>query len=111
MSFEENIQQWVIVDNQLKALNEQIHKLREKKTRLNNTILPYVQENNLNNATVQISDGKLKFVNTRVATPLTFRYLEQQLNEVIKNETQVVKIMEYIKQKREIRVVSEIKRF
>jgi hypothetical protein len=111
MSFENQIQQWVQLDNQLKQLNEKTKELREKRNDLEGKITNYASTNNLSNATVQISDGKLKFVNTKVQEPLTFKYLERTLCEVIKNETQVKLIMEHIKQKRAIRNVAEIKRF
>jgi HD superfamily phosphohydrolase len=111
MSFENQIQQWVQIDNQLKELNEKAKTLREKRNTLEENITNYVSSNNLSNATVNISDGKLKFVNTRVPETLTFKYLEKTLNEVIKNESQVKIIMEHIKQKRNIKIVSEIKRF
>ena len=110
MSFEQNIQQWVSIDNQIRLLNDKIHELREKKHNLCENITSHVENNNLRNATVQISDGKLKFVTTKVAAPLTFKYLEKSLGEVIKNEKQVNLIMEHIRQKREIKVVPEIKR-
>ena len=71
----------------------------------------YVENNNLNNAVVQISDGKLKFVKTKVTSPLTFKYIEKSLGEIIKNDTQVEKIIEYLKQKRDSKIISEIKRF
>ena len=111
MSFENQIQQWVSLDNQLKQLNEKVKELRDKRNNLEDNITTYASENNLSNATVQISDGKLKFVNTKVPEPLTFKYLEKTLGEVIKNENQVKLIMEHIRQKREIKVVPEIKRF
>jgi hypothetical protein len=111
MSFENHIQQWVSIDNQLKIYNEKIKELREKKNALTGNIQHHVKNNELNQSTIQISDGKLKFVETRVAEPLTFKYLEKALGEIIKNESQVKTIMEYIKQKREIKVVNEIKRF
>ena len=31
MSFEQNIQQWVAIDNQIKILNDRMKELREKK--------------------------------------------------------------------------------
>ena len=71
MSFEQNIQQWVSIDNQIRLLNDKIHELREKKHNLCENITSHVENNNLRNATVQISDGKLKFVTTKVAAPLT----------------------------------------
>uniref|UniRef100_A0A6C0HC32 Uncharacterized protein n=1 Tax=viral metagenome TaxID=1070528 RepID=A0A6C0HC32_9ZZZZ len=111
MSFEQQIQQWVSIDNKIRLLNDQIKELREKKTKLSDNLNDYAKENNLSNATIQISDGKLKFASTKVQSPLTFKYLEKSLGEIIKNENQVKQIVEYIKSKREVKVVSEIKRF
>jgi seryl-tRNA synthetase len=111
MSFENQIQQWVQIDNQLKQINEKTKELREKRNTLEQNITKYASSNNLSNASVQISDGKLKFVNTRVTEPLTFKYLEKVLSDVIKSESQVKLIMEHIRQKRETKIVPEIKRF
>jgi len=111
MSFEEKIQQWVALDNQSKILYEKLREIREKKSNLGENINDYVRENNLSNAVVQISDGKLKFANTKVQPPLTFTYVEKSLGEIIKNESQVKQIIAYLKQKREYKIVQEIKRF
>ena len=110
-SLENQIQQWVQLDNQLKQINDKTKELREKRNMLEKNITDYVSSNNLSNATVKINDGKLKFANTKVPEPLTFKYLEKTLSEVIKNDNQVKLIMEHIKQKREIKIVPEIKRF
>lgn len=111
MSFENQIQQWVGIDNQLKQINEKAKELREKRNKLEENITNYASSNNLSNASIKISDGRLKITNTRVPEPITFKYLEKTLSEVIKNDSQVNLIMEYIKQKRNIKIVSEIKRF
>jgi hypothetical protein len=111
MSFENQIQQWVSLDNQLKQLNEKVKDLRDKRNNLEENITSYASENNLSNATVKISDGRLRFTNTKVQEPLTFKYLEKTLGEVIKNESQVKLIMEHLKQKRAVKIVPEIKRF
>ena len=111
MSFEQHIQQWVTVDNQMKQLTEKIKELRDIKNTLNDAIFSHVEKSNLSNSTVQISDGKIKFVQTKDTQVLTFKYLETCLHEIIKNEDQVNKIIDYIKNKREIKYVPEIKRF
>lgn len=111
MSFEENIQQWVALDNQLKLLNEKIKDIREKKNKVYERMTPYIEQNDLNNATVQISDVKLRFINSKVYIPLSFRYIEKSLGEVIRNENQVKQIVNYLKEKREVKVVPEIKRY
>ena len=111
MSFENQIQQWVALDNQLKMLNEKTKELREKRNELEENITNYATNHNLYQSTVQISDGKLKFSNTRVQEPLTFKYLEKTLSEVIKNETQLKMIMDHLKKNRNTKMVQEIKRF
>ena len=111
MSFEQHIQQWVSVDNQMKQLTDKMKELRDKKNTLNDVIFNHVDNANLANTLVQISDGKIKFIKTKDTQQLTFKYLEICLGEIIKNEDQVNKIVEYVKNKREIKYVPEIKRF
>ena len=109
--FENQIKQWVQLDTQLKELNEQTRDLREKRNLIEKNITTYAASNNLSNSTIQIGDDKIKFANTKVPEPITFKYLEKTLGEIIKNESQVQTILDYIKQKRSIKVVPEIKRF
>jgi hypothetical protein len=111
MSFENNIQQWVAVDNQMKSLNDKMKTLRDKRNILSGNITDYAKKNNLSNSTVNIGDEKLKFVNTKVQPPLTLKFLEKSLGEVIRNEVQAKNIVEQIKDKREAKIVPEIKRF
>ncbi len=111
MSFENKIQQWVQIDNQLKKLNEQVKQLREQRNSLETNLTTYAKSNNMSDTTIKVNNDKLKFVDTKVPEPLTFKYLEKTLGEIIKNESQVQVIMEHIKQKRSIKLVPEIKRF
>ena len=74
------------------------------------SVLHEQEYNNLYNNTVTISDGRLRFSNTKTTEPLTFKYLEKSLSEIIKNESQVKAIIEHVKQNREVKVIQEIKR-
>ena len=111
MSFENQIQQWVSIDNQLRLLNDKAKELRETKNALCKNITSHVEKNNLGNVIIQISDGQLKFSETKTAAPLTYKHLEKCLAEIINNETQVKQIIDYVKQNREIKIIPEIKRF
>jgi len=111
MDFENKIQQWVHIDNQVKKLNQQIKHLRDQRNSLESNLTTYAKTNNMCEKTITIDNDKLKFVDTKVPEPLTFKYLEKTLGEIIKNDSQVQLIMEHIKQKRSFKVVSEIKRF
>jgi hypothetical protein len=110
MSFEQQIQQWVTIDNQLKLLTDRMKELRDKKSTLSQNINEHIETNNLTNSGVKLSDGQLKFIKVKDTQPLTFKYLETCLHEIIKNETQVNTIVDYIKNKRDVKYVPEIKR-
>lgn len=110
-SFEKKIQQWVAVDNRLKELNEQTKELRQQRSDANDAIIEYIQTNKLSNAVINITDGKLKFGELKQTAPITLGFLEKCLGEVITNSNQVDQIMSYIKQKREVKVIPEIKRY
>jgi hypothetical protein len=111
MNFEENIKQWINIDNQLHELNNNIKQLRQEKNKTEERIFQYVETNKLTNSTVKISDGKLKFVSMKQAQPLTFKYVEDCLNKCIKNPEQVKLILNYIKDSRDCKYTPDIKRF
>ena len=110
-TFEKKIQEWVSLDNQVKELNDRIKLIKDQKNLVGKHILNHVEENNMNNANIRIGNEKLKFVKISTSQTVTFKYLEQCLSEMIKNEDQVTKIIGYIKQKREVKQQIEIKRF
>ena len=109
MSFEQNIQQWISIDNQMKTLNDKMKELRGQKNNLKENINTYTESNNIN-PTIKIKDGQLRFVQVKDTQQLTFKYLETCLNNIIKNEEQVSRIIEYVRNNREVTYVAEIKR-
>lgn len=110
MSFEENIQNWVMVDNKIKSLTCEIKELREKKSQYSQNIFHQVKDKNLSNAIIKISDGNLKFIQTRQTNPLTFKYLEQCLSRCINDKDKIEYIIKYIKNSRECKYLDDIKR-
>ena len=110
MSFEENIKKWVWIDNQLKSVNERVKQLRDEKNTMEETIMTYVETNNLSNATINITDGKLRFVSSKQTAPLTLKYVEECLGKCISNPVQVKQVMQVIKENREVKYSADIKR-
>jgi hypothetical protein len=110
MSFETNIQQWISLDNQIKIFNEKIKDLRDKKAIVGKQVTEHAFSNKLSNSMIKIGETKLKFNNTKVIEPITFKYLENSLKEIIKNDNQVNIILDHLKQKRSFKIIQEIKR-
>jgi hypothetical protein len=110
-NLDKTIQTWVELDNELKKLNEKSKDIRTRKNDVEDKIMTYVEDNDMNNSVVNIADGKIKFCETKQTSPLTLGFLEKCLSEVIANQGQVKQIVDYIKSKRETKMVPEIKRY
>lgn len=111
MSLEENIKRWVHLDNQLNSLKDKSKTLSEERKNIETNILTYVEDNNLENATAKISDGKLKFITNKQTSPLTFKCVEDSISFFIKDEDKVKEIIQHIKNNREVKYIKNIKRY
>jgi hypothetical protein len=108
-SIEENLEEWVNIDNQIKKLNERLSILKEQRKAISDNIF---ENNNIESDKIiaNLSDSKLKIVKTKVSQSLTFTYLENCLNEIITSPEQVETIMNHIKSNRNVEYVTELKR-
>lgn len=109
-TLETKIKRWVELDNKIKLTSEEVRDIRTEKSVINDEILEIVEEKQLSKATVNISDGKLKFVQLKHTAPLTLTYIEKCLSDLITNGKQVEQIMTYIKKNRETKTTMDIKR-
>lgn len=106
----ENIKQWVIIDSQLKIVNEKTKKMRDMKSELTQHICNYKMVSNLKSNKITISDGTLSFYEKKEYSPLTYTYVEKCLGELIHDKKQVDYIIQYMKNNREISISNDIRR-
>jgi uncharacterized protein YllA (UPF0747 family) len=107
--FIENVQKWVLVDSQLKVVNEKTKKMREMKNTLSDEICKYMNENNLNNKKIGITNGELRMVEKKDYSPLSYGYIEKKLQEIIPDKSHVEYIIHYLKDNREITLSQELR--
>lgn len=108
---ENNIKNWLLLDNKIKELNQKINELREKKNSYKNDIYQHITNNNLNNATIKIGNDYLKFVETKQNTPISYKFLIEALKNCLTDENDIENIINYIKTNRESKIINDIKRF
>jgi len=111
MSLEDNIKKWVLLDNDIKALTEKIKQLKHDKNSYNANILDYISRNDLDNVTIKISDGKLKFIDVNCAQPLTYKFIYECLCKYFEDNETIVNVIKFIKSERVIKTTKEIKRY
>ena len=109
-NFVQDVQRWVWIDNKMKLINEKAKELRTHKSTIASNITTYMQDNDLLENKIKISDGELRIFEKKEYTGLTFGYLEKCLGELIADKSQVEYIIKYLKDKREMNIVYELKR-
>lgn len=108
--FVENVKNWVIMDSQMKIINEKTKKIRESKHELSESICEYMKESNLLDNKIGITDGELRIYEKKEYSPLSYTYIEKCLAEIIHDKKHLDYIIQYLKRKREITTSLDIKR-
>jgi|UniRef100_A0A6C0CBF1 hypothetical protein len=130
MSIEDKIKRWVVLDNQAKQLISQIQVLRDEKEELTNHLIEHFDNVNKKYPIINISDGKLHFIQVKQPNGLSYKFLEQCFIEYFSknnngltansataygitansNSTIVTSLLDYIKSKRTYTINKTIKR-
>lgn len=108
--FASKVKRWVLLDSQLKIINEKTKMIRQEKNQLNEDICLYLKKTGNDHKKITIHDGCLKIHEKKDYSPLTFSFLEEHLGKIINDASQLQNIIEYLKQQREIKIANELKR-
>lgn len=102
MTLEENIKEWVKLDNKQADLNNELKIIRNKKVEYSNHIINYFEEKDINNPTINITGGKINMIDLKTANPLSYKFLEDCFNEFFKDyeNNLAEELLNYIKTKR-----------
>ena len=110
ISLEKYVQKWVLVDNQLQILLEKTKTMREWKKKLTDKIVETMQEKGIEHKILSIPDGELTLQEKKEYTCLSFGFLEECLQDMIQDEAKIEEIMDFVREKREIKITKEIRR-
>lgn len=75
----EKMKEWIEMDNVYAALRQQMNELNDKKKELEDDILKYIEENNLEKVVVTVSDGTLKFPKRSQQQAISLKFLKTNL--------------------------------
>ena len=112
-NFIDIIKKWVILDKNLKIVNEKTKNIRIMKQETTAEILSYLGNDNENIKKHNIkinNDEVLRFYEKKDYSPLTFTYIETCLIDIIDDESQIEFIMDYLRTNRQITSSIDIRR-
>ena len=108
--FTTQVRRWVLLDSQLKMINDKTKALREEKQQLNTQICQHLENTGNAHRKIMIHDGNLKIHEKKEYSPLTFGFLEKHLGKIMTDPNQVEYVIQYLKEQREVKTTNDLKR-
>ena len=112
-NFIDKIKKWIILDKNIKIVNEKTKNIRIMKQETTTEILSYLGNDNeaIKKHNIKINDDEvLRFYEKKEYSPLTFTYIETCLIDIIEDESQIEFIMDYLRTNRQITSSIDIRR-
>ena len=110
MSFEDNVRQWTILDTKIRLANTQLREMRTARDNLSKSVCDNMKQTGIDKRKIEIADSKIEVSEKKEYSSLTMSYLEKCLSAIIQEQESVKHILQYIKDKREIKKSIELKR-
>jgi hypothetical protein len=82
----DKLRRWVELDNKILRNKQEMATVVEEKKEVEDTILDYVETQNLENITVSITDGTIKFAKRTTTQALTLKTLRLLLDRFVEDE-------------------------
>lgn len=97
--FKDLMDAWIQNDLEIEKMNNYLKRLRERKTLLENKLIPYIKHNNLDKSYIVISNHKICMANESTYQNLSFKYINEQLENKL-DKQQIDKICDILKEGR-----------
>jgi len=107
-NIQSHIQKWELLDEQLKLVNEKTKKMRELKRAISTQICDYMD---VHEPKIKLKNGELRIYEKKEYSPLSYSYIENCLEKIIKDREHIDYIIKYLKDNREIKITRDIKMF
>ena len=107
------IRNYVHYDNLVTNFQKQTQNARIVRDDFETRIINDLKKNSMENAIIQIVGGKLKVVEEKHTSPLSFKSLEESLHQYYKDKKQTddtSNVIKFVKEHREVEVVSKLKK-
>ena len=103
------VQQYLQLDEELNEILIQQKELREKRSQVQSKIIEYMRDHDLEHRTLKTGKIQLSIISRKQYSAISFSYLEKMLRNIIPDTSQIPSIVQYLKDNREVKVVSEIR--
>ena len=106
------LKQWLKYDDLIEQKNKEIKQLRLTRDNLEQMIIKYIENNNLNETKLNLGGNNIQYTENLNSGSLSLKLIEEALRGYLKNESQVITLCQVIKNKkdRERKIQKNLKR-
>lgn len=109
--FKKQIKVYVSYDDKIKKYNAELRKLRQEKSRLEQSIMKFMNKNQMNDTVINLTGGgKLQLGQSKKTESLSKSYILQKLTTYFGSEDDAQKIVDYLYSNRVVTMTDSIKR-
>jgi hypothetical protein len=108
-TFSQHVQRFIVLEEELSKLQEQMKKLREEKIKAQSQITHTMVERQWQKQKLEAGSYQLSMIERKQYGSLTFSYLEETLPKIIPDKAQVDYVINFLKSNRSIKTSQEIK--
>lgn len=108
--FEDYVKKYIEVDDEIESLQNKLKTMRDWKRKLNGVIVKHMEDQDLVEHTLEVSDGTLRYNERKEYCSMSFTYIEKSLHQLIPDPEQVKYVIQFLKDNREVKTVAELKR-
>jgi len=106
---QKNMNNLIRLDLELNTLNINVSKIKEDKRKIEEVIKDIMIKENLKDKLFILKNKKIKYNETKSYQSYSLKYVEDRLNELIEDKTNVGCILKYLKENRKKQINTEIK--
>ena len=109
----QKISKWVDLDNAIEKRKGKLKLFTDEKKKIEDEILDYIEDNEMTNIQINITDGYIKFFENKGFQGLTLKTLKELLQKFFNDDPRQVNaetIYDYISKNRDIKTKLSIKR-
>lgn len=103
--FTEDIKKWVVLEKKITNFKEEynlkLKDYKDKKDSLENKLTKFMEDNNITDSIIKLPDGKIKYNETSISQPITYKFLKDVFLQLYGNNEKAEEVINFIKKKRE----------
>lgn len=110
--YQKKLQDWLELDDYIESRNAKLKVAKDKKKELEQQILSYVEEGELQNVNVELEDGKIEFKEDDTKSSFTMKYLKDMIYKYFNDTRHATAndLFEFLVQNRHVKTKLVMKR-